>query len=47
MLQDLHYDIPFIPERKKIWKVKQFVATLHDKTENVIHINLKHALNHG
>ena len=32
----------------KTEKVKKLVATLHDKTEYVIHIrNLKQALNHG
>ena len=32
----------------KIQKVQKLVATLHDKTENIIHIrNLKQALNHG
>ena len=47
-LHNLHNDLPFLPERKKIEKVEKFVANLHDKTEYVIHIrNLKQALNHG
>ena len=31
----------------KIGKAKKLVANLHDKTEYVIHINLKPALNYG
>ena len=32
----------------KIYKVEKFVANLHDKTWNVIHVrNLKQALNYG
>ena len=46
-LHNLHNDLPFSPERKKIEKVEKAVANLHDKTEYVIHIrNLKQALNH-
>ena len=40
--------MPFLPERMKIEKVEKLVATLHEKTEYVIHIrNLKQALSHG
>ena len=47
-LHELHNDLPFLPERLQIEKVKELVANLHDKTEYVIHIrNLKQALNHG
>ena len=47
-LQNLHNDLPFLPEKMKIEKVEKLVANLHDKTEYVIHIrNLKQALNHG
>ena len=47
-MQELHNDLPFLPERTKIEKVEKLVANLHDKTEYVIHIrNLKEALNHG
>ena len=46
-LQELHNDLPFLPERMKIKKVEKLVANLH-KTEYIIHIrNLKQALNHG
>ena len=47
-LHERHNDLPFLPEKMKIEKVGKLVATLHDKTEYVIHIrNLKQALNHG
>ena len=47
-LSELHNDLPFLPERKKIEKIEKLVTSLHDKTECLIHIrNLKHALNHG
>ena len=32
-LHELHNDLPFLPERIKIEKVKKLVANLHDKTE--------------
>ena len=47
ILQELHNDLPFLPERTKIEKVEKVLANLHDKTEYVINIrNLKQALNH-
>ena len=47
-LHELHNDLPFLPERKKIEKVEKPVSNLHDKTEYVINIRtLKQALNHG
>ena len=47
-LNDLHNDLPFLPERMKIEKVEKLVTNLHDKTEYVIHIrNLKQGLNHA
>ena len=47
-LYELHNDLPFLPERMKIRKVKKLVTNLHDKTKYVIHIrNLEQALNHG
>ena len=47
-LHDLHNDIPFLPERMKVEKVKKPIANLRDKTEYVIYIkNLIQALNHG
>ena len=36
-LHELHNDLPFLPERMKIEKVKKLVANLLDKTEYVIH----------
>ena len=46
-LHELHNDLPFLPERMKTEKFEKLVASLHDKTEHVIHIrNLKEALNH-
>ena len=50
-LEKLHEhrnDLPFLPERMKMEKVKKLVANLHGKSEYVIHIrNLKQVLNHG
>ena len=47
-LYDLDNDLPFLPETMKIEKVEKLVASLHDKTEYIIHIrNLKQTLNHG
>ena len=47
-LYELHGELPFLPERKKIGKVEKLVASLQDKSEYVIHIkSLKQALNHG
>ena len=50
-LKKLHHvdnDLSLLPERLKIEKVEKFVANVHDKSEDVIHIrNLKQALNSG
>ena len=47
-IYDLHNDLPFLPERKKLEKAEKLVTNFHDKTEYVIHIRyLKQALNHG
>ena len=47
-LNEVHNDLPFLPERMKIEKVEKLVTNLYDKTEYVIHKrNLKQALNHG
>ena len=47
-LHELHNDLAFLPERMKIEKVKKLAASLHDKTEYVIHTrSLKQLLNHG
>ena len=46
MLFELHNDLPLLPEKMKIKKVKKLVANLYDKTDYIIHIgNLKQALN--
>ena len=46
-LHDLHNELPFLPERIKIEKIKNLVSNLHDKTECVIRIrNVQEALNH-
>ena len=40
--QELHNNLPFLPERMKIEKVEKLISNLNDKTKNVIHIrNLK------
>ena len=47
-LNELHNDLPFLPERITLEKVEKLVTNLHDKTEYVIHIrNFKQGLNHG
>ena len=46
-LHKIHNDLPSLPERMKIQKVRKLVTNLHGKTEYAIHItNLKQALNH-
>ena len=40
-------DLNFFPETRKIEKIKELAANLHDKTEFFIHIrNLNQDLNH-
>ena len=47
-LFNLHKDLPFLPERKKIEKVEKLISSIEDKEKYVIHIRaLKQALNHG
>ena len=47
-LNELHRDLPFLPERMEINKCKKLVCNLYDKKKYVVHINsLKQALNHG
>ena len=47
-LHELHNDLPFLPQRMKINKVKKLLPNLLDKTEYVIHItNWKQSFNHG
>ena len=44
-IYEIHVDLPFFPERKKLKKVKMLVTNLHDKKEYVIQIrNSKQAL---
>ena len=46
-LQELHNDLPFLTERKKIEKTRNLVTNLHGKTVYFIHMtNLKQTLNH-
>ena len=46
-LHKLHSDMPFLPERMKIDKIKKLVCNLHDKKNYVVHISvLKQALDH-
>ena len=47
-LHDLHFDLPFLPERMKIDKCNKLVCNLYDKKEYVVHMrSLRQALNHG
>ena len=47
-LQNLHSDLPFLPESMVINNTKKLVCNLHDKKNYVVHINvLKQALDHG
>ena len=47
-LFNLHKDLPFLPERKKVEKVEKLICRIKDKEKYVIHIRaLKQALNYG
>ena len=47
-LRELYNNLPFLPERIRIKKVKKLAANLHDKPKYVIHMtNLKQTLNHS
>ena len=47
-LQNLHSDLPFLPERMVVNKTKKLICNLQDKKDYVVHINvLKQALDHG
>ena len=47
-LQNLHSDLPFLPERMVINNTKKLVCNLNDKKDYIAHINvLKQALDHG
>ena len=45
-LFDLHKDLPFLPESKKVNKVEKLICDIEDKKKYVIHLRaLKQALN--
>ena len=47
-LFNLHKDLPFLPEIKKVNKVEKLICNIEDKEKYVVHIRaLKQALNHG
>ena len=47
-LQNLHSDLPFLPERMIINNTKKLVCNLNDNKNYIVHINvLKQALDHG
>ena len=47
-LHNLHSDLPYLPERKKIKKCEKLVCIVQDKENYVVHIRaLKQALNRG
>ena len=47
-IQKKLFDLPFLPERRKIGKVEKLVCSIEDKEKYIIHINaLKQVLNHG
>ena len=47
-LQNLHSDLPFLPERMVINNTKKSVCNLNDKKNYMVHINvIKQALDHG
>ena len=47
-LDDLHSDLPFLPERIKINKCSKLACNLYDKNKYFVHIgSLKQVLDHG
>ena len=47
-LWDLHKDLPFLAERRKLGNVEKLITSLDEKENYVVHISaLKQALNHG
>ena len=47
-LFNLHKDLPFLPQTKKVNKVEKLICNIEDKEKYVMHIKvLKQALNHG
>ena len=46
-LFNLHKDLPFLPERKKMKKVDKLICSIEDKEKYVVHIRaLKQVLNY-
>ena len=39
-LNELHNDLPFLPDRMKIERLENLAANLYDKTEYVTHIKI-------
>ena len=47
-IHNLHFDLPFLPERMEINKWNKLVYNLYDKNNYAVHTRmLKKALNHG
>ena len=47
-LQNLHCDLPFLPEKMVVNNTKRLICNLQDKKDYVVHINvLKQSLDHG
>ena len=47
-LFNLHKDLPFLPQRKKVEKVEKLICRIENREKYVIHIRYwKQALNHG
>ena len=47
-MQNLHSDLPFLPERMVVNNTKKLICNLQNKKDYVVHINvLKQALDHG
>ena len=47
-LRMLHIDLPFLPDRMKVNKIKKLVCNVNDKENYSVHIvALKQTLNHG
>ena len=45
---NLHRDLPFLPERKKVNRCEKLICSIEDKEKYVVHIRaLKQALYHG
>ena len=48
LVVDLHKDLSFLPERKKVNKVEKLISNIEGKEKYLVHIKvLKQTLNHG